>query len=105
VRQSAVEAGAYGIEVARKGLTEDDQSLIEKIRGYGVEVIELSDEERQAFVDATRARSTTPGATASAPISSRWPKSRSPTADRKRRAAPSEPGRGHPIPPTGLFPR
>jgi TRAP-type transport system periplasmic protein len=54
VRQSALEAGAYGIEVAREGLTQDDQSLIEKIRGHGVEVIELSDEERQAFVDATR---------------------------------------------------
>jgi tripartite ATP-independent transporter DctP family solute receptor len=54
VRQSAIEAGAYGVEVARKGLTEDDQSLVEKIKGYGVEVIELTVEERQAFVDATR---------------------------------------------------
>jgi TRAP-type transport system periplasmic protein len=54
VRQSALDAGAYGIEVARKGLTKDDQSLVEKIRGYGVEVVELSDDERQAFVDATR---------------------------------------------------
>jgi TRAP-type transport system periplasmic protein len=54
VRQAAVEAGAYGIEVARKGLTQDDQSLIDKIRGHGVEVIELTDDERQAFVDATR---------------------------------------------------
>jgi TRAP-type transport system periplasmic protein len=54
VRQAALDAGAYGIEVARKGLTEDDQSLVEKIKGYGVEVVELTDEERQAFVDATR---------------------------------------------------
>jgi TRAP-type transport system periplasmic protein len=54
VRQAAVDAGAYGIEVAREGLTEDDQSLIEKIRGNGAEVIALTDEERQAFVDATR---------------------------------------------------
>ena len=54
VRQSAIEAGAYGVEVARKGLTEDDQSLVEKIKGYGVEVIELSEEERQAFIEATR---------------------------------------------------
>jgi TRAP-type C4-dicarboxylate transport system substrate-binding protein len=54
VRQSALDAGAYGIEVARKGLTEDDQSLVEKIKGNGVEVVELTDEERQAFVDATR---------------------------------------------------
>jgi TRAP-type transport system periplasmic protein len=54
VREAAVEAGAHGIEVARTGLTEDDQSLIEEIEGYGVTVIRLSDEERQAFVDATR---------------------------------------------------
>jgi TRAP-type transport system periplasmic protein len=54
VRQAAIEAGAHGVEVARKGLTDDDQSLIEQIRGYGVEIVELSDEERQAFVDATR---------------------------------------------------
>ncbi|HSM19151.1 MAG TPA: hypothetical protein VK844_02125, partial [Hyphomicrobiales bacterium] len=54
VREAAVEAGAYGVEVARKGLTQDDQSLVEKIRGYGVVVVELTDEERQAFVDATR---------------------------------------------------
>lgn len=54
VRQSAIDAGAYGVELARKGLTQDDRSLVEKIEGYGVDVIELSDEERQAFVEATR---------------------------------------------------
>jgi tripartite ATP-independent transporter DctP family solute receptor len=54
VRQAAVEAGAYGVEVARTGLTEDDGSLIDKISGFGVEIISLTDEERQAFVDATR---------------------------------------------------
>ncbi len=54
VRQSAIDAGAHGVEVAREGLTDDDPSLIEKIRGYGVEVISLTDEERQAFIDATR---------------------------------------------------
>jgi TRAP-type transport system periplasmic protein len=54
VREAAVEAGAHGVEVARAGLTEDDESLIEEIEGYGVTVVRLSDEERQAFVDATR---------------------------------------------------
>lgn len=54
LRQAAVEAGAYGIEVARKGLTDGDTSLIEEIKGYGVDVVQLTDEERQAFVDATR---------------------------------------------------
>ncbi len=54
LRQAAIEAGAYGVELARKGLTKDDQSLVEKIKGYGAEVIELTDAERQAFVEATR---------------------------------------------------
>ena len=54
VRQSAVDAGAYGIEVARKGLTDGDTSLVEEIKGYGVDVITLTDDERQQFVDATR---------------------------------------------------
>lgn len=54
LRQAAIDAGAIGIEVARKGLTDGDQSLIEDIRGRGVEVITLTDAERQAFVDATR---------------------------------------------------
>ena len=54
VRRSAIDAGAYGVELARKGLTPGDQSLVEKIRGYGVDVIELSEEESQVFVAATR---------------------------------------------------
>jgi TRAP-type transport system periplasmic protein len=54
VRQAAIEAGALGVEIARTGVTEEDQSLIETIEGLGVTVTRLTDEERQAFVDATR---------------------------------------------------
>ncbi|MFD1509873.1 DctP family TRAP transporter solute-binding subunit [Lacimonas salitolerans] len=54
LKQAAVDAGAHGIEVARKGMTDGDQSLIEEIKGYGVNVVTLTEEERQAFVDATR---------------------------------------------------
>ena len=54
VKQAAIEAGAHGIEVARKGLTADDESLLDDIRGKGVTVISLTEEERQAFVDITR---------------------------------------------------
>ncbi|HRY25924.1 MAG: DctP family TRAP transporter solute-binding subunit [Geminicoccaceae bacterium] len=54
VATAAVDAGAYGVEVARRGLTDEDQSLIEEIEGHGVTVVRLTDEERQAFVDATR---------------------------------------------------
>lgn len=54
LQQAATEAGAHGIEVARDGLTDDDQSLIEDIRSKGVNVVSLTEEERQAFVDITR---------------------------------------------------
>ena len=54
VREAALEAGAHGIEVARDGLTPDDPWLIEEIEGYGVNIVRLSDDERQAFIDATR---------------------------------------------------
>lgn len=54
VRQAAIDAGAHGIEVARKGLTEDDQSLVEEIEGFGATIVRLTDEGRAAFVEATR---------------------------------------------------
>ncbi|MFN3688216.1 DctP family TRAP transporter solute-binding subunit [Salinarimonas sp.] len=54
VRQAAIDAGAHGIEVARKGLTEDDQSLVQEIEGFGATVVRLTDEGRAAFVEATR---------------------------------------------------
>lgn len=54
IRQAAVDAGKKGIAAARAGITEDDPSLIEEIRSLGTTVTELSPEERQAFVDATR---------------------------------------------------
>lgn len=54
VRQAALDAGKVGIEAARKGLTSNDMSLVEEIRAMDVEITELTPEERQAFVDATR---------------------------------------------------
>jgi len=54
VRQAAIDAGKVGIEAARKGLTADDTALLDEIRGYGVTITELNDEQRQAFIDATR---------------------------------------------------
>ena len=54
VLAAAVAAGAYGVEVARAGLTADDESLIEEIEGHGVTVTRPSEAERQAFVEATR---------------------------------------------------
>lgn len=54
VGQAAKDAGAYGIEVAREGLTGGDNSAVEAIEALNVEVVELTPEARQAFVDATR---------------------------------------------------
>ncbi|MFC4350561.1 DctP family TRAP transporter solute-binding subunit [Fodinicurvata halophila] len=54
VREAAVEAGQVGIDAARDGLVPPDTSLIEEIEAEGVEVTRLSEEERQAFVEATR---------------------------------------------------
>ncbi|WP_022728722.1 DctP family TRAP transporter solute-binding subunit [Fodinicurvata sediminis] len=54
VRQAAIDSGAHGIEVAREGLVPPDTSLIDSIEEKGVEVTRLTDEERAAFVEATR---------------------------------------------------
>ncbi|SLN76706.1 DctP family TRAP transporter solute-binding subunit [Oceanibacterium hippocampi] len=54
VRQAAVDAGAEGVEIARKGLTGGDDSAVTSLEALGVKVVRLSDAERQAFVDATR---------------------------------------------------
>ncbi len=54
VSQAATDAGAVGIEIARKGLTGDDNSAIQEVKALGVDVVELTDSKRQAFVDATR---------------------------------------------------
>lgn len=54
VRQAAIDAGQVGIDAAREGLVPPDLSLVEEIESNGVEIVRLSDEERQAFIDATR---------------------------------------------------
>ena len=43
-----------GIQIARKGITAQDDSTLKEIEGLGVTITRLSDAERQAFVDATR---------------------------------------------------
>ena len=54
VRQAAVDAGAEGVSVARAGITGGDTSAVDAVSALGVNVIRLTDDERQAFVDATR---------------------------------------------------
>ena len=54
VRKAAIDAGKEEIVLARKGLTEADKPLLKDIAAMGVTVTQLSADERDAFVKATR---------------------------------------------------
>ena len=54
LREAAVEAGRYGVALARKGVTPEDPSMLKDIEGFGVEIVSLSPEQQQAFAKATK---------------------------------------------------
>lgn len=54
VRQAAIDAGKQEIVIARKGLVEPGQPLLKDIAALGVTVTQLTPQEREAFVKATR---------------------------------------------------
>jgi tripartite ATP-independent transporter DctP family solute receptor len=54
VREAALEAGKHGVELARKGVTPEDQSVLKDIGGLGVEIVSLTPEQHAAFQKATR---------------------------------------------------
>lgn len=54
VRDAAVEAGKYCIELAREGMTGATPAVHKTIEGYGVKIVRLSPGERAAFQKATR---------------------------------------------------
>jgi TRAP-type transport system periplasmic protein len=54
VRQAAIDAGQQQIGIARKGLVEAEQPLLQEITALGVTISQLTPEEREAFVSATR---------------------------------------------------
>ena len=54
VRQAALDAGKQEIAIARKGLVEADKPLLKDIAAMGVTVTQLTPQEREAFVKATR---------------------------------------------------
>ena len=54
VRQAALDAGKYGIDEARKGVTPEDLSVIEEIKGLGVTVSELTPDEVETFRKVTK---------------------------------------------------
>lgn len=54
VKQAALDAGKAEIAIARKGLIEADQPLIQEVKNLGITVTQLTPEQRSAFVQATR---------------------------------------------------
>ncbi|GAA5235388.1 DctP family TRAP transporter solute-binding subunit [Verticiella sediminum] len=54
VRQAAIDAGKQQVEIARKGMSGDDRALLDDIESHGVEVVELTPAEHDAFVAATK---------------------------------------------------
>ncbi len=54
VRQAAIDAGKEQIVIARKGIAGDDLSLLNEIKSHGVTITELTKEEHDAFVAATK---------------------------------------------------
>lgn len=54
VREAAIEAGKYCIELARDGMTGANPPILKTIEGFGVKVVKLSDQERNAFRKATK---------------------------------------------------
>jgi len=54
VRQAAIDAGKQEIAIARHGVTREDDAVLKEIAALGVTITELSAQEHQAFVDATR---------------------------------------------------
>jgi len=54
VRQAAIDAGKEEQAIARKGLDEAGQPLLKEIAALGVNIVQLTPQEREAFVKATR---------------------------------------------------
>jgi TRAP-type transport system periplasmic protein len=53
ITEAAIEAGKYGREIARKGITVDDPTLLKEIEASGVTITRLSADEQKAFQKAT----------------------------------------------------
>jgi len=54
VREAALEAARQQVLISRKGVTPQDSSLLDEIRGNGVTITELSPAQHAAFVSATK---------------------------------------------------
>ena len=75
VRQAAIEAGKQEIEIARKGLTATDSSMVKEVEALGVKVTELTAAEKDAFKQAVK------------PVVDKWTKTIGPDLVKKAEAA------------------
>jgi TRAP-type transport system periplasmic protein len=53
ITEAAIEAGKYGKDIARKGLTTEDSSLLKEIEATGVTITHLTPDQQKAFQKAT----------------------------------------------------
>ena len=75
VREAAIEAGKYCIQLARDGMTGPDPALHKTIAGFGVNIVKLTPQERAAFVKVTR------------PVYDKWSKQIGPELVKKAEAS------------------
>ena len=54
MREAAIEAAKYNVEIARKGITDADPATLKDIEGLGVKITKLSDAEKKVFQTATK---------------------------------------------------
>lgn len=75
VREAAIEAGKYNLQLAREGMTGADPAVVKSIEGMGVKVVKLTPQERAAFVKSTR------------PVYDKWAKQIGPELVKKAEAS------------------
>jgi len=75
VREAAIEAGKYCIQLAREGMTGSDPAIHKTIAGFGVNIVKLSTQERAAFQKVTR------------PVYEKWSKQIGPELVKKAEAS------------------
>jgi tripartite ATP-independent transporter DctP family solute receptor len=75
VREAAIEAGKYCIDLAREGMTGASPAVHKTIEGFGVKIVRLSDAERGEFKQATK------------PVYDKWAKQIGPDLVKKAESA------------------
>jgi TRAP-type C4-dicarboxylate transport system substrate-binding protein len=75
VREAALEAGKYCIQLAREGMTGSDPAVVKQIEGFGVKVVRPTAQEMAAFRKVTK------------PVYDKWSKQIGPDLVKKAEAS------------------